>query len=268
MTLLRRLIFRLVVAAIVAIDSTEGIVRAQNGAAGAVDAENFPELQRKLIRFQHQNTQPSRLEMVLADRLDELQVTYELIESQQKKLELAGRGELKSFTDRLDSTLKKLADAGSRDAMQQLVVELNDVRRSEERLFDDGSRFSKVLARTLSQEQVSRSERLVRNPGYLRYRKAVIVAVRTLAGLVNISRTERIELSRLILTETTPPLKFGRTDHAFVMFQISRLPEARLKEIIPETHWSTFKWQITPWAGSEAFLKDDGFVLTSDHKYE
>ena len=268
MTLLRRLIFRPVVAAIVAIGSTREFLRAQDGAAGAVEAENLLKLKKTLIRLQHQHAEPSRLEMALADRLEELQVMYELSEAQRKKLELAGRGELKSFTDRLDSTLKKLADAGSRGAMQQLVVELNDVRRSEERLFDDGSRFSKVLARTLSQEQVSRSERLVRNPGYLRYRRAVAIAVRTLAGLVNISRTERIELSRLILTETTPPLKFGRTDHAFVMFQISRLPEARLKEIIPETHWSTFKWQITPWAGSEAFLKDDGFVLTSDHKYE
>jgi hypothetical protein len=266
MTLLRRLIFRLVVAAIVAIGSTEEYVRAQNGAARAVDVEYF--LKLELARIQHQYAQPARLEMGLADRLDELQVTYELTEAQRKKLELAGRGEVKGFTDRLDSELKKIEDAGSLDAMQELVVEFNDLRRSEERLFADGSRFSKVLARTLSQEQVTRNERLVRNPGFLRYRKAVIGAVRTLAGFVNISRTERIELSRLILTETTPPHKFGRTDHAFVMFQISRLPDTRLKEIIPETHWSTFKWQITPWTGSEAFLKDDGFVLTSDHECE
>jgi hypothetical protein len=261
MTLLRRLIFRLVVGAIVAIGSTGEVVRAQNGAAGAFEVENLLELKQTLIRSQHQYAQPSRLEMALADRLDELQVMYELSEAQRKKLELAGRGEVKSFTDQFDSALRKLADAGSADATQELVVELNELRQSQKRLFADGSRFSKVLARTLSQEQVTRNERLVRNPGFLRYRKAVTVAVRTLAGLVNMGRTERLELSRLILTETTPPHKFGRSDYAFVMFQISRLPETRLKEIIPETHWSTFKWQITPWAGSEAFLKNDGFVF-------
>jgi hypothetical protein len=248
--------------------TTTVAVFAGAAAAGRADDDHVEDTKIALMEQLRANLNPvkrqralvAHLERELADRLDELDAVCGLAEAQRKKLERAGQGEIKRFIDRFTLTVMEGADVSLQE-VQGLAVDLRDLHRQPGKLFDAGSLFSKILAATLSREQRARNEPSLRDENRVRYRKAVVAAVHSLAGLVNISNTECVKLSRLILTETKPPLKYGPSDYAFVMYQAARLPEAKLKEVIHVREWATFKWQLELWADSESFLIKEGFVF-------
>ena len=171
----------------------------------------------------------------LEGRLNALQSTCHLTEAQRKKLQLAGRGDIKRFMDRLDPIVKDSVHTTAVE-MQELTAKMRDLQNTADGLFDAGSLFSKTLVTTLSQEQVAENERALRDENSAWYRNGVANTVRMLARLADLSDAQSEKLSKLILTETTPPLKFGLADYdyAVVMFQASRLPEAKLQEIFDE----------------------------------
>lgn len=202
------------------------------------------------------------LETDLKRRLNEIHAICQLTESQCKKLELAGRGDIKRFVDRRTFTAQESARSGHRGA-GVMAVELNDPPRTREGLFDWGSLLSKTSGTVLGREQFVRYEKLLRDRNRDMYRATVHEAVRQLARLVNMEKAGCEKLSCLILKETIPPLKFGRGGPSFVMFQASRIPENKLKEIIPEGQWKTFQWQLSPWVNSESSLRAQGFVVAA-----
>ena len=197
----------------------------------------------------------------LEGRLNALQFTCHLTGAQRKKLQLAGRGDIKRLMDRLDPIVKNTVDANAGDV--ELTAEMRDLPTAVDRLFDAGSLFSKTLVTTLSQEQVAENERALRDENSAWYRNAVANTVRMLARLADLSDAQREQLSKLILSETTPPLKIGLEDYdyAVVMFQASRLPELKLQEILDEGQRKTLECQIASWADSESILKKQGFVF-------
>ncbi len=200
------------------------------------------------------------LEKRLASRIRELQDLYHLTEPQAKKLQLAGRGDIKRYTDRLDSLVKRTTEVDSGDESRP-EFEMRNLEKTLERLFDDGSLFSKTIVNTLSQDQVARVEEVVRHQNMRLYRDAVTQAVRRLAGLAKLSTRQTDELSNLILAETMPPRRFGQSDYALVMFQASRLPESKIKPIFLEAQWKVLKPHLASWNDAEEFLKSEGFVF-------
>ena len=188
------------------------------------------------------------LEKRLVSRISELRDLYHLSEPQVEKLQLAGRGDIKRYTDRLDSLVKRMTE--SEDS--SLAREMGDLERALDRLFDDGSLLSKTVVNTLSKDQLARIEATIRQENMLRYRDAVKQAAHSLAGLANLSALQTDELSNLILAETRPPRRFGQSEYAMVMLQLSRLPESKLKPIFLEAQWKLLKQHIASWddAGS------------------
>ena len=49
-------------------------------------------------------------------------------------------------------------------------------------------------------------------------------------------RSER-RLVELLSSETPPPGKFGQADFWYLMYQMTRLPEAKIKAILDEPQW-------------------------------
>lgn len=194
----------------------------------------------------------------LDSRLDALQVTCHLTELQRNKLELAGRGDIKRLLDRLDSLPKKWAETNVGD-FQSVTSDTRDLQEDIEKPFEADSLFSKTLVRTLTPEQVLQNDNALRDKNSARYRDVVAQTVRRLARLLNLSSKQRDDLATLILTETMAPSKFGQSEYAFVMFQASRLPEAKLRAIFDERQWNTIKWQLASWGDSEKNLRDEGF---------
>ena len=153
--------------------------------------------------------------------------------------------------ERPSRTPATTADLGSRCATS----------KTRERLFGDGSLFSKTVVNTLSHDQLSRVEEVTRHKNMRLYRDAVSQAARSLAGLANLSTKQTEELSNLILAETRPPRRFGQSDYALVMFQASRLPPSKLKPILLEAQWNLIKQHLASWNDAEQFLKSEGFVF-------
>ena len=197
------------------------------------------------------------LEKRLVSRISELQALYHLSEAQVEKLHLAGRGDIKRYADRLDSLVKGMTESEN----SGLAREMRDLERTRDRLFDDGSLLSKTIVNTLSQEQLAQIEATIRQENMLLYRDAVKQAAHSLAGLANLSVLQTDELSKLILAETRPPRRFGRSDYALVMFQASTLSESKLEPIFLEDQWKVLKAHFKSWSDAEQFLKSEGFVF-------
>jgi hypothetical protein len=255
-------------------------------ADNAVDAAARPPDREQLMQFQRQRLQlahkrnlenwiattfghsggvKDHLDSALAHRLDDLWITCQLTEAQRTKLQLAGRGDIKRSQDRLAATLKKWTEAPTSDP-QTLALETRDLQEDLERPFGAGSLFGKTLVTTLSRDQMVQNENGLRDKNSVHYREAVLQTVRRLARLINLSTGQRDELAKLILSETTPPLSFGQSDYAFVMFQASRMPAARLRAIVDEKQWKTLSRQLDSWGDSEQNLRDEGFIFTARPK--
>jgi hypothetical protein len=277
MTLICRQAVRLFVWAVVALVCAGAVARAQDDGEPVEQVEAIPqalraraERTRQLIRMNNKTIErrlvrtgigsAEALEKRLETRIRELNDLCRLTEPQVKKLHLAGRGDIKRYTDRLDSLVKRTTDNDS-GADSKLGLEIHDLEKIRDRLFDDGSLFSKTFVKTLSQDQLDRIDAVDRHSNMRLYRDAVTQATRGLAGLANLSTKQTEELSNLILAETRPPRRFGQSDYALVMFQASRLPESKLKPIFLEAQWKLLKQHVESWNDAEQFLKSEGFVF-------
>jgi hypothetical protein len=200
------------------------------------------------------------LETSLTGRLDALQSTCKLTVPQRKKLQLAGRGDIKRLIDRIDPIFENSANSTVAD-IQRFAAETRDLFKTVNGLFDAGSLFSKTMSTTLTHEQFAERERALREENSAWYVNAVTDAVRRLAKIVDLSEEQAGKLSSLILTETSPPQKCGSADYAFVMFRASKLSEAKLREILDERQWTALKSQLASWADAESLLKNQGFAF-------
>jgi hypothetical protein len=283
MRLLHGRIASLIVASIVAVVMSFPVVRAQNddepeAREGAVNRELALE---DVLRFQQQQRLieirqlmqrrisafdgtavglRKHLEARLTGRLDSLQYTCHLTVPQRKKLELAGRGDIKRLMDRLDPIFGRSSSSTVED-IQRLTTETRDLFNALNGPFDAGSLFSKAMITTLTKEQVAENERALRDKNSAWYVNAVTDSVRKLARIVDLSEAQAGKLSKLILTATSPPQKFGSADYAFVMFRASKLSETALREILDDWQWTALKSQLASWADAESTLKKQGFVF-------
>ena len=126
--------------------------------------------------------------------------------SPEEKLQLAGRGDIKRFMDRLDPIVKSIRDANAgecSDSRPKCVT----CRKTLEGLFDDGLALFQDRGHDAEPGTVAENERALRDKNSAWYRDAVTDTVRRLARLADLSDAQREELSKLILTETTPPRK-------------------------------------------------------------
>lgn len=201
-----------------------------------------------------------QLETRLSGRLDALQYTCHLTAPQTKKLELAGRGDVKRLMDRIDPIFESSAKS-SPGEIDQLASETRDLQKALNGLFDAGSLFSKTMITTLTHEQFVENERALREKNSAWYVNAVTDAVHRLARIVDLSDGQCEKLSKLILTETKPPQKFGSADYAFVMFRTSKLSETKLREILDDRQWTALKSQLASWSDAGSTLNKQGFVF-------
>jgi hypothetical protein len=200
------------------------------------------------------------LETLLSHRLDDLRLACDLTPDQSKKLNVAGRGDIKRLLDRLDPALKHPTSQTTED-IQELVEEVDGLERAVDGPFGAGSLFSKTLGTTLSRDQFAGLERALGERNAAWYVIAVSDTVRKLAWVADLSDTQSKQLVRLLLTETRAPRKIGKSDYAFVMFQASKLPEIKLTQIFHGAQWEALKKQFASWASFETPLKKEGFVF-------
>jgi hypothetical protein len=211
-------------------------------------------------------TERSPLERLLTHRITELKAQCALTDAQVKKLELAGKGDIKRFADRILDLSRKLDDSASR--LEDLQAAFSDCESLKNNLnagiFGDGSFLAKTLLKTLTPEQTARRARSLAEERQTRYERFVWKAVRTLQGNLALRDQQAERLARQLLAHSRPPREYGRVfEFAFVVFQLSRLPEDTIKPIFEDRQWRELQGWFAPYKGGEGaqILERDGFVF-------
>jgi hypothetical protein len=210
------------------------------------------------------------LEMRLAGRLRELEAECHLTALQVKKLQLAGRGDIKRFMDRVDHVARVMeAPESSVEDLRAAKLEMIDLGTlAGPRLFGDDSLLCKTLGSTLDQDQAAARERALLERNAVRHRTTIDRVVKALQDNLGMNEEQESRLAELLLRETRPPRKFGYgPDIALVLFQASRIPEARIRPIFNDAQWRVMgRWMAiyVRGASGEETLNRNGFVFDDD----
>jgi hypothetical protein len=290
MTQLRHQIVWLLGVTIVAVVSAGAVARAQNDgereegveASRPEDRQKFvAELQRLRLQraykaqfdrwfafqFRPRIGARNQLELRLAGRIRELDADCYLTAAQVKKLELAGRGDIKRFMDRVDNIRRTLEDP--RSSVEDLraarlgMIELD--ANAIKRLFGDDSLLCKTLAGMLDPEQVAAREKAIFGRNVIRHRTAVAAATTAIQANLDMNDEQCKRFAELLLRETRAPRRFGTApDVALVLFQASRIPEERIRPIFDDAQWRILsRWMAIYIRGAsgERTLMTNGFVF-------
>ncbi len=187
---------------------------------------------------------PERLERRLAWEIKRLEQVYGLTPEQKKKLEVAGRGDIKRLFERIgekEETLRRIQEKRARDRDQRDAVRharvMNEMwaltQEVPVKLFAEGSIFVKILKKTLTPEQRERYEKDQLDF----YRARVEWVVVSGLDVLQLSDDQRRRFATRIVQETRPLRRYGQHDFEAVLIQASRLPENSLKPIFDEVQW-------------------------------
>jgi chemotaxis protein histidine kinase CheA len=218
----------------------------------------------------------NRLEVRLANRLNELVGDCILSAAQFKKLQLAGEDDINRFLEKIDQFVERFTDP-------LVVLHEFPVREAESvRLlcltdFGDDSSFAKALATTLSPDQVARHDRRRVERNFGRYRRAIHQAAESLAKMVRMTDDQRTAFEKLLQRETRPPRQFGRfslsddkaspnADLDIALFEAAKIPDQILKANLGEALANKLERRLAQRREKdhEQWLSRHGFVSGAD----
>jgi hypothetical protein len=175
-----------------------------------------------------------RLDALLALYVEDLDRACQLTEAQKKKVDLAGRGDIKRFFDRCESVKQKCLGLVRVDPQGQAVwQEISPLQRTlQAGLFSQDSLFYRSLPHTLTPDQSLHYAAAAREREEYHHRATVELAVLSLGQQLVLREAQRQELVRLLLKETKPPRKSGIYDYYHLVFQLPRLPEEKWNALL------------------------------------
>src|SRR5205823_7870412 len=105
-----------------------------------------------------------RFNSLLALRVEDIERTSTLTDAQKKKLQLAGRGDIKKFFDRYEAVKQKFQlMKNDEEKMQQIWQDINPLQTSlQTGLFHSDSLLIKALHNTLTSDQFARYDAIAR----------------------------------------------------------------------------------------------------------
>jgi hypothetical protein len=204
----------------------------------------------------------NRLDSLLALHVEDIERSCGLTAVQKKKLLVAGRGDIKRFFDLVEQTRKKF-DKLKNDQNQLGMIwqEIQPLQATfNSGLFNDESIFTKAIKATLSHDQATQYQEVQRERTLYRYRARVDLALELLNNSVGFSAEQRERVLKLLVEETRPPKRLGQNDYYAVLYQMSKVPEPRLKAIFDDVQWRFVSRQLAQAKGLEMWLKQNGFV--------
>jgi hypothetical protein len=208
----------------------------------------------------------NKLDSLLTLNVEDIERTCGLTPVQKKKLLLAGRGDIKRFFDRIDEVRKKYTNTNNKNnnfqnQFQQVWQEIQPLRNTyNSGFFGADSIYAKAIRATLTPEQAEKHEEVLRDRTLYRYWARVDLAMELLNNQVGFTDDQRRQLVQLLHEETKPPRKLGQNDYYVVLYQLSRIPEAKLRPVFEDVQWRLLKRQLDQSRGMEMFLKQNGFV--------
>ena len=208
-------------------------------------------------------TARTRLETQFKLQVDELARVAKLTEAQKKKLEVAGRGDMKRFFDIVEEKRKGFkAVQNDQNKFNEFYQELRTVQtKMNAGLYGPESFYAKTVKRTLDPDQTNLFNQVLQERDRFRYRAQIGQVVANLDNSIGLKADQRKQLLKLITEETRPPKKSSQYDSYVVMYQLSKFPDERLKPLFSnEVQWQSFKRQMANSKNLERFLEQQGIL--------
>ncbi len=202
-----------------------------------------------------------RLESALDLQIASLNGVCPISNAQKKKLQLAGRGDIKRFFDLVEEKRVRFnlvkRDQQKFGEFYQEVIPLQQMLGAG--LFRESSLFSKTLQSTLNDEQSRIHDKLLEERRRFRWKAKVELVADMWVRLLGLSEDYRNQLVDLILKEIPAPKNLGQLDYYFVMYKLSQLPREQVRPIFDESLWKSFEGQMDQARGYSMFLKQQGY---------
>jgi hypothetical protein len=194
----------------------------------------------------------SRLEWEIT-RTDQI---YRLTPIQRKKLEIAGRGSLKRFFDRVAEAKERLHRAGGDfNRLGPVLQEFESFQQGQHAyLFGEDSMFAKTLKNTLTSAQIAARKKTI-------YRGRVEWMVSLLDKPLGLKAEQHRRFVSLIVEETSPLRRYGSFDYDAVMYQASRLPRDKVKPIFDDAQLAKLLIRFGQADRMETVLFGEGYLL-------
>ena len=214
------------------------------------------------IRSGDAATGRARINLQLKAILDEIGQVCDLNEAQQQKLSLAARGDISRFFYRVEEVRRKsLAVKNDQNRMNEIWPDISSLQQQLARgLFGDKSLFAKTLRKTLTEEQQAKYQATLLDRRRTGYKVAINVTLHGLQNLIDLSGEQIEALQKLLLEETQPPLLFGEHGQKVVMFRLSQLPAAKLKDVLSKTQLKKLQPLLLQISGHEDTLIQNGVI--------
>jgi len=203
-----------------------------------------------------------RIEQMLTLRTEEIDRVCGLSEGQKKKLQLAGRGDIKRFFDRVEDA-RKIFQAVKHDQnkFQEIWQHIQPLQTElSAGLFGESSIFRKTVRTTLSAEQAASYDKIQQERRASLYRAKIELAVAMLDNGLPLHDEQRRKLVELLVADTKPPKRFGQYDYYVVLIQMAKLPEGKVKPLFDAAQWRAVQQQLNNTRGMEQWLKQNGVM--------
>lgn len=195
-------------------------------------------------------------------RIDRIDQVCGLNETQKKKLELAARGDMVHFFDRVELAREKFMRLRhDQQKMQEIWQEIQPLQTAiQSEQFSAGSFFRKTLQRTLSEEQFEKFEKGELERRRFIYRAKILSVVASLESNTPMSSEQREKLARLIEVETPVPRAFGQYDQYVVLYQMGRIAPEKMQTILDDTQIKLLERRLNQGRGMGQWLERMGLL--------
>lgn len=171
-----------------------------------------------------------------------IKTAVKLTEDQERKLELAGRGDVARFFASLEIQKKKFpAGSMTQEKFNEMWQQIQPLTaRYQAGLHGRGSLFYKVLPIVLTSEQWEQYQQQDRERQRRHYRAKIEVVLTVLDQRLPMTQEQRQKLIDVVLAKSEPPKAYGQSDYYLIMWRISQIPDEHLKPIFDEQEWKVF----------------------------
>jgi hypothetical protein len=205
-----------------------------------------------------------RIESLLTLHMESVDRACGLSDDQKRKLQLAGRGDIKRFFASVEEVRTKFREArNDQHRFNQIWQDVQPLQtKVNSGFFDDVSLFYKVLKRTLGPEQSAKYERQELERRKFRYETKIGLAIAILENGMPLRDQQRQRFMNVLVKETQPPKRFGQAhyDYYVVMLHAAKLPEGKLKPIFDDAQWRALSQQFTQAKAMEPTLRSSGII--------
>lgn len=204
----------------------------------------------------------TRIDAMLALKVDEADRACALTDAQKARLRLLGRGDVKRLFERVEEKRKQFQLVRSdQQKFQNFYQEIQPLQQAfQSGPFDEASFFARGVKGVLDDGQAARYEAALDERRRFRYRAKLDLVATLIDNTVGLTAPQRKALRDLLAQEVRPPRRFSAYDYTVVMYQLAKLPESRVKAVFNDAQWRIIGPQFAQFKNMEQMLVKNGVL--------